>query len=147
MLLKPNWRTKTITWNENILFSKMYTFVWFAFRETQRPIRGKLLKQSEIFWTKYFSINSENDDANSSCSHNSNNIVYFPSTLWVLKSFSQASSHLYKDTIFPVSIVIYMFQLQKSRITENEDLLKVTQQAKHCSCVISTVPQSHPSVC
>lgn len=47
----------------------MYTFVWFAFRATQKPIRGKLLKQSEIFWTKYFSMNSENDDANSSCSH------------------------------------------------------------------------------
>lgn len=125
----------------------MYTFVWFAFRATQRPIRGKLLKQSEIFWTKYFSINSENNDANSSCSHNSNNIVYFPSTLWVIKAFSQASSHLYKDTIFPVSIVIYMFQLQKSRITENEDLLKVAQQAKHRFCVISTVPQSYPSVC
>lgn len=32
---------------------------------------------AEIFWAKYFSVDSENDDTNSSCSPNSSNIVFY----------------------------------------------------------------------
>lgn len=107
------------------------------------PLEEKTLKQSEIFWTKYFSINSENDDANSSCSHNSNNIVYFPSTF-------MGSQIIYKHHLIFIKTPYFLLALLSTCFSYRNP---GSQKMRICwrlhnrlntAPKISTVPQSPP---